>query len=286
MSSTNVLLDTTDRAEFDSAVSTIRRVAPGASSWLDWWINPIHAALIFPVHMTMPEDVRLTAPRTNNNAEAINRSEQRVQRSNATLVVQVEEEFEFVKAQEVEYRRINRGETGRHSGLRRISKGKEHERRNPEWLEAEGGKCPDNNKEQDKKDRAKKNKEKQKKREASASSTSSRPQKKQNTQAGAASADTLRPREWVYTWINPSKAKTLKNVYIYRVVRKVRGQPEYKLQWHKQDGTNKNLFTKTEQFEQEHIDAIMLLETGAEFNGSMRPVPGSVDSTFNFMPGI
>jgi len=72
----------------------------------------------------MPEDVRLTAPRTNNNAEAINRSEQRVQRSNATLVVQVEEEFEFVKAQEVEYRRINRGETGRHSGLRRISKGK------------------------------------------------------------------------------------------------------------------------------------------------------------------
>jgi hypothetical protein len=90
---TTLLQTTEDRAEFDRTVPRIRQIAPGARDWLEWWINPIHAALIFPVFMPMPANIQKETPDTNNNAETINRVDQLTQRSNAALVVQLEEEF-------------------------------------------------------------------------------------------------------------------------------------------------------------------------------------------------
>ncbi|KAF9063257.1 hypothetical protein BDP27DRAFT_1427070 [Rhodocollybia butyracea] len=58
-------------AEFHDAVLQIRQKWPRASSWLNWWLNIDHAAMLFECMRAMPSHLASKLPETTNPEEAI-----------------------------------------------------------------------------------------------------------------------------------------------------------------------------------------------------------------------
>jgi hypothetical protein len=52
-------------------VAQIREQFPTLYPWLDWWLQPDHARLIFESQKIMPESVRVTLPKTTNPQESM-----------------------------------------------------------------------------------------------------------------------------------------------------------------------------------------------------------------------
>lgn len=65
-----LLSDTTTLDQFDAAVLELREGFPSVSRWLDWWLQPLNASMIFPVKSTVAPSTRQDVPRTSNPVEA------------------------------------------------------------------------------------------------------------------------------------------------------------------------------------------------------------------------
>ena len=64
----------TDKAaDFLENVNYLRRTFPKSKTWLEWWIKPAHARLVFESQMTMSAETQAVMPTTNNILEAFNR---------------------------------------------------------------------------------------------------------------------------------------------------------------------------------------------------------------------
>jgi hypothetical protein len=62
---------TTDGEELKMIVESIRGKWPRTTPWLDWWLAPEHAAMIFPAYRTMVPEVASRLPSTTNPEEAM-----------------------------------------------------------------------------------------------------------------------------------------------------------------------------------------------------------------------
>ena len=58
-------------SEFDQAVAKLQKQWPQATRWLNWWLAPDHARMIFPSQRTMPEALASRLPSTTHAEEAM-----------------------------------------------------------------------------------------------------------------------------------------------------------------------------------------------------------------------
>lgn len=57
------------RLEFDGAVAEFRKMFPAVVNWLDWWLRPKIAGMIFPACRTMDSELADALPNTSNPVE-------------------------------------------------------------------------------------------------------------------------------------------------------------------------------------------------------------------------
>lgn len=62
--------DETTSDTFDHLISELRETFPRIYSWIDWWIHPWAASMIFPAKSKVPLSLREQVPRTSNPIEA------------------------------------------------------------------------------------------------------------------------------------------------------------------------------------------------------------------------
>lgn len=62
--------DKTTLDEFTNIESDIRRLFPNVRGWLDWWMRPTTASMIFPARYTGSQTVRSQVPKTSNPVES------------------------------------------------------------------------------------------------------------------------------------------------------------------------------------------------------------------------
>jgi hypothetical protein len=186
---------------------------------------------------------------TNNRAEALHRDQSRVQNARQPLALAIGEDITYYKWAEMEHEAASAGEkTG--AGTRRRKKSTrnaakkltakrarvQHEKTQPEWDDETGGKIVDSNWRAD------------------------------EVAAAESEIEGLVVGEYVYT---PFKNGTF---YLYRVVRP-RGNGMYDLLWLEPVvGKQKDLYRETKEIEDEHVDALVCLETGLEMSGHMEYV--------------
>jgi hypothetical protein len=59
----------TSSDEFDDAVATLRSDFPRIKGWLDWWLHPKFASMIFPARSVVDPNHAQSVPSTSNPAE-------------------------------------------------------------------------------------------------------------------------------------------------------------------------------------------------------------------------
>jgi hypothetical protein len=89
----NIWKQTGVEAEFKAAEKKMKRMASGATDWIAWWSNPIHAKLIFPAYAPMGKEAFDLAETTNNRSETNNRDMQRCSRGNLGIADAIETDF-------------------------------------------------------------------------------------------------------------------------------------------------------------------------------------------------
>ena len=74
----DAMLTAASMTEFEEATTSVLIAAPKAKTWLKWWLNPLHACLIFPSFRTheLNQDLRkfLQLPTTSNMCESTHRN--------------------------------------------------------------------------------------------------------------------------------------------------------------------------------------------------------------------
>jgi hypothetical protein len=65
------LLDTEDPQEFQSRAALVVRDFPKVKSWMEWWLRPSHASMLFKSQRKMDADIWDSIPSTNNAEEAM-----------------------------------------------------------------------------------------------------------------------------------------------------------------------------------------------------------------------
>jgi hypothetical protein len=74
----DAMLAATTMTEFEAATTSVLTAAPKARTWLKWWLNPLHACLIFPSFRTheLNQDLHefLRLPTTSNICESNHRN--------------------------------------------------------------------------------------------------------------------------------------------------------------------------------------------------------------------
>ncbi|KAF6749824.1 hypothetical protein DFP72DRAFT_818408 [Ephemerocybe angulata] len=61
--------DPDEMKDFDHNASNLRKDFPEVASWIDWWLQPAIASMIFPARSSVPEDTRNQVPATSNAVE-------------------------------------------------------------------------------------------------------------------------------------------------------------------------------------------------------------------------
>jgi hypothetical protein len=131
---------------FHATVTELRRIAPRATRWIDWWANPIHASTIFPAFMAMDRDTMVGTARSNNAAETLNRDEKRVLPQNVGLPSAIMYSYTYVKKHEMQYYAELDGYStapGKRATSRKKREQQDERSGNGEWGNQSGGAPPD-----------------------------------------------------------------------------------------------------------------------------------------------
>lgn len=98
--------DDTSLEAFDQAVIELREGFPAVARWLDWWLQPWVASMIFPAKSSVDPSLRDHIPRTSNPVEAKHSVLHRASGTDKALIPGLEGIFLYVNEIEALYNAV------------------------------------------------------------------------------------------------------------------------------------------------------------------------------------
>ncbi|TFK34948.1 hypothetical protein BDQ12DRAFT_612575, partial [Crucibulum laeve] len=125
--------------EFDGAIGQIRKYFPGFKGWLDWWLRPKIASMIFPVVSLIDPNIAKQVPSSSNAAENAHSILQHSSQTDQELIPGIKFIFLHMREFEARYHAIEDGH---------CKPGPMHETQKPlkpKVLHENDGRAPDTN---------------------------------------------------------------------------------------------------------------------------------------------
>lgn len=87
-------------------VQTIRKLFPKVTGWLNWWLQPAVAAMIFPSQRQVPDDVFAQVPHTSNPVEGHHSLLHHATGTDHDLIPGIERLYLHVRSLETRYQAV------------------------------------------------------------------------------------------------------------------------------------------------------------------------------------
>ncbi|KAI7855724.1 hypothetical protein BDC45DRAFT_582862 [Circinella umbellata] len=106
---THLLYTATTMAVFQNTANMILKEFPGVKNWINWWTQPMNAAMIFRSHKVLQPELQDHRIRTSNGTESFHRDLYRVVQKKQSILDTLPHIFSYLKNDAANFERIDKG---------------------------------------------------------------------------------------------------------------------------------------------------------------------------------